>query len=291
MTVALMGFGCVSDVSRFTAAPSVPSGPKRAVFEGLSPKDAAKKIMFVGGNVIVMKQGFGGIGGKLAEQIGFGGHEGTREIVVRSFAPGNRADIEWKLQTKVQPNPQDLKDTGIREKTGQILGGKLLSGHKLYLPGYWGEGEKDALDTSIIWLSHDVYDDLSKNRVSTLDLGVTDRVIAGSLVAAQDVQAAIAKLRGEADAVGKRKDVFLIEADPEPSKWTLKINGVNATVQVIKARSWFGELVVLDHRQNPLVLKVTLNPLALAAADVTTGSGFLKNALGYEITELRDITE
>jgi hypothetical protein len=285
--VAFVGVGC-RDVSTSVQSPS---GPKPATFENLSPQDAAKKVMFVGGNVILMKQGFGGIGGKLAQKLGFGGSEGIREIVVKSFAPAQRADIDWKLTTKVTPDPKDPKDSGTRQTTGQILGGKLLSAHKLYLPGYWTEGEKSALDTSIIWLSQDVYDDLSKNHVSTLDLGVIDETIAGSLAAAKDLQAALAKLTSAAEAVGVRKDVYLMEADMEPSTYTLKINGTDVKVQVITARSWFGEITVLDNKQNPLVLKVTLNPIALAALNSMAGSEFFRNGLGYEITELKDLVE
>lgn len=290
---SLFGAGCAltSPLSSL-GSPSPETGPKNANFENLSPEDAAKKMNLVGGNVIVMKQGFGGIGGKLAESLGFGGNEGTREVTVFAFAPGVRADIGWKLMTKVTPDPKDPKDTGNRQLTGSILDGKLQNAHKLFLPGYWTEGERDGLDTSIIWVSQDVYADLTRNKVSTLDLGILDPVLTGFVKPTAELTYALNALKKQAESVGQRKDVFLMNADTTTSTYALKVNGkTDVTVQAIKARNWFGEIVVLANPQNPLVLKVTLNPLILAAIQTTSGGKFLENGLGYHITELKDIQE
>ena len=281
-----------SDGSSSSTSGKELTGPKPANFDGLSPSQAAQKIAFVGGDVIVMHQGFTGIGGQLAQKLGFGGSAGERDIVVRSFAPLNTAAIEWKLSAKVTPNPKDHADTGNRQTTGSLVNAKLQSAHKLYLPGYWPQTtDKDALDTSLIWLSSQVYADLTKNKVTTLDLGVTDESLSKSFSGSADIKSAVDKIREQAGVAGAHTDLYTMTADEQPSTMTLKINDKDVTVQVLKARNWFGEITVLDSKTNPLVLDVTLNPLMLAAADATTGSSFVQTALGYHITELKDIQE
>lgn len=300
--VASLGAGCSvsalrdkfsgSSTGDNTTSTKEVTGPQVAMFDGLSPVQAAQKIQFVGSSVIVMQQGFNGIGGQLAQKLGFGGNAGTRTVVIRSYSPQTTAEIEWKLSTKVAPDPKIPKDTGERQTTGSLVDAKLLSAHKLYLPGYWPEAiDKSAFDTSLIWLSAQNYADLSKNKVTTLDLGVTDELLSSSFAGASAIKSAVQKIRGVQDTVGTHTDIYTMTADPQPSTMTLKVNGKNVTVQVLKARNWFGEITVLDNKLNPLVLDVTLDPLMLAAADATAGSGFMKTALGYHITELQDIVQ
>lgn len=291
LALGLVGAGCPSSLLKPVPQLSAPSAPKLASFENLTSAQAAEKIAFVGGNVIVMKQGFKGIAGQLIEKLGFGGGEGERDIVLRGFAPAVKADLEWKLTAHVPPNPKDPTDSGIRQTTGVITGANLLTSHKLYLPGYWVEGEQGSKDASVIWLSQDVFEDLSKSKFGTLDFGILDLEQTGALKIAQDLSQALNKFRTTVERASAKKDVYDIEADPEPSDWPLIVNGKNVTVQVIKARNWFGEIVVLNSKKNPLVLKVTLNPLAIAAIDSASGGSLLKYGLGYEITELKDIQE
>ncbi len=290
--LAFAGAGCdTSALGSLAGAPSkTPSGPVPASFEGLLPKQAAEKIVFVGGNVVVMKQGFGGIGGAIAQKLGFGGFEGTRDVVIRSFAPAHRADIEWKLTTTVAPDPKNPKDIGTRQYTGTIVGADLLNSHTLYLPGYWVEGDQNAFGSSAIWLSQDVYEDLAKSHTATLDFGLLDPTLTSTLTIADDMKATLQKLKVNLDAVGLKKDVRLVEADKDPVNVTLKVNGKDVTVQAIKARNWFGEITVLDNKQNPLVLNVTLNPLLFGAMPSGSGTNFLKS-VGYEVTEIKDVQQ
>ncbi len=286
-SLLLFGAGCdVSRISDFVKPPESSSQAPSSL-GGLTSKQTAERIVLVPGSVIVMKQGFKGIAGPLVEKLGFGGGEGTRNIVIRSFSPTVKADIEWKLTAKVPANPKDLKDSGIRQTVGAIIGVNLFTSHTLYLPGYWVEGDRDANASSAIWLSQDVFENLAASKSGTLDFGILDLKQTGALNVAKELTRTLDRLKASADR--QKKDVNFIEADPEPSDWTLKINGTDATVQVLKARNWFGEIVVLNSKKNPLVLKVTLNPLALAALDTAVGSAFLANGLGYEITELKDV--
>lgn len=290
--ISALGAGCLPPSFQIPSTlqqESKPNGQKQSTFEALTPQQAAQKINLVSGSIVVMRQGFSGIVGTVAKKLGFGGGEGTRTIVIKRFAPGHSAEIEWTLTTKGEK--KDEKDSGVKRISGSLAGIDLLRSHTLYLPGYWQEGERNAFGTSALWLGEIVYEDLSKLKSTTLNFGILDQELYSGLKIAKDIQTALQQLKIKVDNISERTDVYYMTADAEPSDWQLSVNGTNVTVQVLKARNWFGEIVVLNNKQNPLVLKVTLNPLALAAIDATIGKSFLKNGLGYEITELKDVRE
>lgn len=270
--LTLVGWGCKPPAPKVTEAP----GLKPVSLKSLTPAEAAKKINLIRGNIITLKQKFSSAGVKLAEAYGLGS-EGQSEIVIRRFAPGFKADIEWKYTTQI----------GAEKKTydGAVVDGNLQSAHDLYLPVYWPRAEKSALESSILWLSQDVYENLSKTGVSTFSFGILNKEENAALAAssAKDGFAkSMAKLNGEVNKIIANKDVYLTQAEKDLGEYTLKVNGEEAKVQVIKAKNWFGEMLVLNNPQNPMVLKVTTNDLASSGL-----SGFYD----YEITELKGLME
>ena len=287
--LALVGAGCslpsllTPQSASTTSTAAQPSGPQPAVFDGLSPQDAANKIQLTAGNALIMKQGFGGVGNKIADLFNVGGPEGERDIVISAFAPANTASLQWKLTT--------TSDKTTKQTTGNIDSIDLFHSHTLYLPGYWREGDQKALGTSALWLSQDVYEDLVKLHNSSIDFGLFAPQLVDSLPKDVDLQAAIKRMKDAAVAAGNKVDVYYMVADPDQTTKKLIVNGKEVTVQVITARNWFGEIVVLANKQNPLVLQVTLNPLALAAVDSMSGSSYLSHAMGYDITEIKDIQQ
>ncbi len=83
------------------------------------------------------------------------------------------------------------------------------------------------------------------------------------------------------------KDLTELYADEELIEWRLKVNGEEKKVSAIRARNWFGEVIVLNNRQNPMILKVTLNPLA-AGMDAASGNGesVMSRLFGYEVDNI-----
>lgn len=278
LALPLFGWGC-----RPAAAPqTTPAGPKPATFDNLSPSDAAKKVAFVPSSVIRLRQTFRSAGAALAKEAGWGS-EIDREVVIRKFAPGVRADVEWKAVTSVPlKEPKDGQTAESKQYTGTVLDGNLQSSRDLFLPVYWAEGERSALNSSLLWLSRDVYENLVKGGVSTFGFGIVTPDQYGSLKMGPALAKGVRSLESEVKRIIDRKDVYLTTAEPERSEWTLKINGQDVKVEVLKAKSWFGEIVALNNPQNPLVLKVTVNKLA---------DGALEGYFDYEVTELRDLQE
>ncbi|MFH1077751.1 MAG: hypothetical protein V1745_00500 [Patescibacteria group bacterium] len=300
---AVAGWGCIRPFDRLAEY----AGPTTSTFGDESPAEVTKKINFVPGSVIEMRQTFLGFGAKLAAALAGEDKEGTRIIVLKRFAPMNIADVEWKLATMVESESSIAARAEARKQKkaepepvmveqvsqGTISGFNLVDGHSLYLPAFWPEDKTTAtaLGTSGIWLSDDVFQSLSRNHIATLDFGMLDATINGTVAKLAGFREAFAALQGQVEKAGSRTDVFKLEGEAEVSEWPLKVNGKDVKVEVIKARTWFGDIVVLNNRQNPLVLKATLNPVASGTGDLFTGVGTLKALVGYEVTELIDVQE
>lgn len=301
LSVALFGFGCKNQPPG--APDQEPSGPQASTFENVSPKEAAERIDLVSGSTMELRSTFLGFGAKLAAALAGEKKEGTRVITIDRFAPGETANLTWKLSTKVEAASsvkarEDAKKAGKQEpepvmvdqtETGQLLGINLKDASSLMLPAYWPEtATGSAVGSSGIWLSDDAYQGLSRNRVATLSFGVLDASLQGDVKKSKDFADAFAKLQGQVAKVESRTDVFKLEGDKDPIEWTLKVNGKDVKVEAFKAHTWFGEIIVLANRQNPLILKATLNPAAEGLASLFN-LGALQALLGYEVTSLNDV--
>jgi hypothetical protein len=300
LVLSLVGAGCLP-----SALPKQePSGPKVSTFDGVTPKQAAERINFVPGSVIEVRSTFLGFGAKLAAALAGENKEGTRIIVIDRFAPGQTANLSWKLSTKVEaessikaraearaakkpePEPIMVNQTVL----GKLNGINLKDASSLMLPAYWPETDDgSSIGTSAIWLSDEVFQGLSRNRVATLNFGILDASLQGAVAKATDFRDALAKLQGQVTKIENRTDVFRLDGDADPVEWSLNVNGHDVKVEAIKARTWFGEIVVLNHPQNPLVLKATLNPAVAGITDLVTNFGALQALLGYEVTALNDV--
>lgn len=295
---ALFGAGCRQPV----AAPRELTGPRVATFDNVSPKEATAKINLVPGSTIETRQTFLGFGAKVAAALAGEKKEGTRVIVVERFAPRQTANLSWKLSSKVEaessvkareeatrlkkpvPEPVMVDSVAI----GKLIGVNLNDAHMLFPPSYWQEkDDASAFGTSGIWVSGNVYDDLDRNRVSTLDFGLFDPALQGAVGTSSDFKDILAGLERTVKGIEDRVDVFKLSGEKDLVEWPLKVNGKDITVEAIRAKNWFGEIVVLHNSQNPLVLKATFNP----AASLISGLAPLKALFGYEVTSLGDVQE
>lgn len=300
--LTLAGAGCREVVQRAQEV----TGPKMSNFSNASPKEATAKINFVPGSYIETRQTFLGFGAKLAALLAGKGKDGTRVIVINRFAPREIANVDWKLASKVEaessikareearrlkkPEPEPVMVESV--STGGVLGFNLKDAHSLMLPAYWPEKEDGSpFGSSGIWLSADAFDDLSRNRITTLDLGILVPELQGPIAKLSDFKNAFSSLQAQVTGIENRVDVKKMQGEAELIEWPLKVNGQDTKVEVIKAKSWFGEIIVLNNSQNPLVLKATLNPLTSGGANLISSVSLLQSLLGYEVTAIGDVQE
>lgn len=258
-----------------------PAGPRPAEFEDATPAEAAKRINLVAGSQIEMKQTGSATTTEKTDVAANDSKEGIRILTLERFAPMVYAQFSWKLSRKVG----NEMDTVI----GALEGVNLEDSHSLYPPAYWPPEKIDAKSTSAIWLSRPVYEELAKTKNSTLYFGFTDGSLCGHMDTAKVFVDAIGRLSTEAKKVEKTTDVDLTKAEAELADWPLIVNDKKVVVQVIKARNWYGEIVVLNNPQNPLILKMTFNPQNESVLKAVSGDGFLQSLLGYEVVALNGV--
>lgn len=286
LTLIFFGAGCAWFGEK-TGIPSiVPAGPKLADFNGASPAEAAKKVNFVPGSQIEIRQTYLGVDAKTEDQKAGDNKEGVRIVTLERFAPMVYTNLSWKLSRKVEGSSSS---TEMQTVKGRISGADLKQTHQLYPPAYWPSQELNVNSISAIWLSEDVYNELLKNRVAGLNYGIMDSSLYEGLKTSKDFSDAIKSLQDQVSQAELKDDLDVTRAEEQLSDWTLKINDQDVKVQVIKAKSWFGEIVVLNNPQNPLVLKMTFDPAVPDAASKIKNYELLKTLLGFEVTRLDNV--
>ncbi|MBI5655126.1 hypothetical protein HZC53_05765 [Candidatus Uhrbacteria bacterium] len=274
---AVYGWGCGNPtVQKDTQLPSGLSGPKVLVAANLSADDLTKKINLASGSVVVLKQEYSGQGLEMAKALGIGGKEAKREVVIKRFAPGQLAEVEWKLTYKAA-------DGSNQQHVGALTGADLLSSREMYLPALWPDGVNNSYGLGLLWLSAESYENLTKSGFGTFDFGLTNRTMIDYASTTVGLQAALNKLQTSISDISAKTEVSLSRAATSTTEWPLKVNGTDAKVKVYTAKNWFGEAVFLANQQYPLVLKIKMNELP-------DGSK-LNGLLDYEVTELRDLQE
>jgi hypothetical protein len=300
--ISIIGAGCFS-LKKENVAKILPAGPRPADFTGVSSEEAAKRINFVQGSQIEIRQTYLGMGAKQAEELSDGDKTGVRIITIERFAPANYANLNWSLSQNVETQSSvqaraayeagetDVKPEFETERltvVGSLNNLDLKNSHKLFLPAYWPTDQAEIAGLSAIWVSVDVLEELQKTKNSTIYFGILDSTLFGAMGSAKEFSDSIKALQTDVSKTSSAIEVDLTKAD-DPSDWELMVNGEKVTVQVIKARNWFGEIVVLNNPQNPLILKMTFNPTSAETLASLSGADFLKSLLGYEVTQLNGV--
>ncbi len=274
VAAALLGAGCLSFWPESHTTTSTSTGTLQS----------GADIQFQPGDTFEIRQTVFGFGAFLPDFLQ--SKDGVRTVKIDRFAPFYHAGLTWTL-TANEPSTS----TGQLVKTsasGTITDINIQNTHSAYLPAYWEKGLHTlAGEKSAIWLSDDAFQELSRTGHTILNFGVFDEQANTAAKNLSDLKTTLNRLRNQAEEDGKYSDLTLLKADPKPIDWTITVNGKDMTVSAIQARNWFGEIVVLNNRQNPLILKMTLNPLTSAAADAATGNdNFLDKIYGYEVANI-----
>ncbi|MBU0540221.1 hypothetical protein KKF59_04275 [Patescibacteria group bacterium] len=293
----LLGGGCMKTGGGLK--PAEPSGSELSTFDGVDSQEAAKRINFVVGSIIEMKEKVRDFETD-SQEI----KDGVRTLTIERFAPGVVADVSWRLVTQVET--EDSKNaraaaekakTEVPEPslvdhilTGIVRNFNLSNSHLLYLPSYWPvKDEAPAFEAGGLWLSDDAFAGLSRNRVATFDFGILHPSLTTATTLPAEIQKTLEALNSEMKKIENRIDVYRLDGEQDLVEWPLSVNGEDTMVSAIKAHTWFGDLVVLNNAQNPLVLKFDLNPGATGETELFAGQNLLKDFVGYEITSIRDV--
>jgi hypothetical protein len=274
----------------------------------VSPEERAENAEALdlrGGSSFVLRGTLMGFGGAVSEEIG--SDVGRRTIVVESYSAGQSADLSYTLRVRRETEASKLAREnynasldGIADTAppvpqreyeevdiaGSLATNSLDNATSIFLPAYWSEGDSGIVDdNSLLWLSTAQYDELVSVRESSLSIGLFDGALR-ALELADNVSNAINRLQGEAEQASRYKDIYKLEAQPEFGKARMVVGGKAQWVRTIQATNWFGTYTILANRDNPLILKVTLNPLSFGTLSLISPTKILDAFLGYEIVEV-----
>jgi len=286
----------------------LPAGPRPADLDNVSPAEASRRINFVAGSQIEMRQLLPGNASTTVNNQAADNKEGIRIVTVEHFAPMVYAQLNWKLgqkyetqaskdaraayerlPAKTRPAQPPKPVMELQNVIGLLQNISLKDSHRLWSPAYWPPEPVNADFSSAIWVSQSVFEELTKTHDSTVYFGYLDNSLYGVMQSAQPFAEAVGRLRAEVKKIEDKVDPDQTVSETEFADWPLLVNGKQATVQVIKARSWYGDIVVLNNPQNPLILKMTLNPKDAGVLQNVSPDGFLQTLLGYEVTELNGV--
>ncbi len=309
--LALLGAGCqlpsLPFVEHFTGTANTST-----VSLGGTPVEAAKAIQFLPGDTFEVRQTVFGFGAFLPDLLG--SKDGVRMVTITRFAPQYFANYDWTVTSEKETsasikarqaydkdlidNPKGIGENGAvppvpkLEKvtaSGTVMNASLRTSHSAYLPAYWSAGVNDLMgEKSGIWLSDDAFQELVRTRHTILNLGVFDSEANQAAKNVSELKSALEKLRKQANEDGKFSDLTLLESEADFIEYPLQVNGQMVTVSAIRAKNWFGEVIVLNSVQNPMILKVTMNPLSSSASDALGGNvAFLDKLYGYEVSNIQ----
>lgn len=223
------------------------------------------------GTVLTVQPSFLGVTGTVADLIG--SKEGSKMVIVRAYEPGGRARIEWT-------------EAGNPERKGSVEAAGWADAHEMFLPAFWPTGNGTAA-ASPLWLSPAARYELKETGATEWKLGLAGEAsVDAALKTLQAFQDLAAKLSGGAAASATSSSPFRVLAGKKPLAFPVRVDGKIVNVRALPASSWFADYVVLENPANPLILKVTVNPVALSALDALKPLGVDIQALGYEITSI-----
>lgn len=282
---SFMGAGCLQQ----TPAPSQPAG----AFSNMSPAEITKRLVFKEGSSFVLTRTAVRRGDtyELAEQP----DQSLRTVTIKHFN-GETASFDWKLEERIETDesrqaraadaeaaPESVYETQTTE--GSLSDLDFTESHALYLPLRWPE-ERTGDRESAVWVSKPVFEELTRTRNSTVYLNVIPALLDAAR-AAPGLSSAIERFRQQEGAVIGRIDTDFMKAEGDRIEWPVTVNGEQVKVEALRARNWFGEIVILNNGANPLVLKLTVNPPIEGAEDASADMSLLKAMVNFEIPSIQ----
>ncbi|MDO8584263.1 MAG: hypothetical protein Q7R83_03745 [bacterium] len=296
-SVVFWGAGCPSiSLPAFSNAEGsdIPSSTLRA---------NAEAIRFTAGDTFDLQQTFLGFGAPTQNQ------QGVRHITIAQLEPS--VGLNWEMmverETDASKTAREKYDADLRAHPraigeqdpilpaitferatlkGTLENINLASSNALRLPSYWKEGTDDAAGSSAIWFSKQAFQTLLSTRQTSVALGLTESPFTAMMRAVDAWNAFQQALKSSTSTQKEKADPNSITADGQFIPWKLHVNGKDEFVSAVRAHSKYGDLVILNNPENPLVLKFTMNPFSSEAIFGDRG-GFVQNFLGFEVKNVR----
>jgi hypothetical protein len=262
-TLILLGGGC--DLSKkiewrlpFSLEKSLPSA---------DPAKATAAIALKPGLAFTVRPSALGVSGAIDEALGLDAR--AMAVDVRETDPERAMTLGWKMASA----------------TGTLSLGAYEGAHAMLLPAFWLKGDATAEENGGLWLSRAAYDDLLAGGKTEWRIGLAENAFSALSKAFKTFNDLSAKLSGSATST-QLASPFTIGKTAVIEAYPLTVDGRIVLVRAVKATSWFADFLILENRENPLIIKVTVNPVAAPALKALESAEIRWAELGYEITSI-----
>lgn len=232
------------------------------------PRETSVVLTLKQGLLFSLRPSFLGVTGTVSDVLGAGG---DRTIRVTAAEPGKTVSVDWETA----------------DEKGSITAREYAGSHDLFLPVFWKAGAAELAGNGVLWLSPEAYVELTDQGSTDVRLGLGGGALERAADLLASFNAVISRLSQSATSTAPAlPEPFLSAFKGESAVFPLRIDGTIENVRVILAKSWFADYVILKNPENPLVLKVTVNPLAAEALQVFAPLKIDTRTIGYEITSI-----
>ncbi len=185
---------------------------------------------------------------------------------------------------KAPPRPK--KEYEEVTTAGSISSERLDDATELLVPYFWQEGEEQRTDTSLIWITPSQYDELVNTRSTDLNLGLFDDDLSSTLAIRDQITGLLNWIKQKTVETASQKDLLRVQSRKSWGNYSLMVDGVATTVRTIEAGNTFGHYTILANRDNPVILKLSLNPISFGSINPFSMNALTQGFVGYRITSI-----
>ncbi len=268
-SLVLSGAGCdlstkISFRSPFQFGAAAPADPQAAT---LSLKLRA-------GMAAEIQPSYLGVEGSIADV--FGSKNGVKTATVTAYEPGQNLALAWTGSA-----------TDGRALSGTIRAEGFGEAQAMFLPAFWPEGDAKLADNAVLWLSPRAYRELTTAGTTEWHPGIGGHALETVAAVMKSFNDASMRLFRQTTTATSTSPFTLTAAGEIPA-FPMRVNGNIEHLQAIRATNWLADYLILKNPEDPLILKVSVNPVALGALEAFKALGVDPKAVGYEIVSLSE---
>ncbi len=155
----------------------------------------------------------------------------------------------------------------------------------MLLPAFWPAGEGEARHNGGVWMTRAAFEALQSDGSVEWRLGLAEQTLSAVSRAFQTFNDLAITYAGSSTSTVDASP-FQLRKTGTSDTFPLVVDGRLTFVRVVRASSWFADLLILDHPENPLILKVVVHPAAQPALKALEPTSVRWKEIGYEITSL-----
>ncbi|WKZ29429.1 MAG: hypothetical protein QY323_01715 [Patescibacteria group bacterium] len=259
----LSGAGCAPRERLENALAKVPwfGAPSNAASE------ASRSIALESGLAFTVRPSTLGVTGAFDGVIG--DESRALRVTVREAAPETFLATTWESASA----------------TGTLALALYGDAEAMLLPAFWPVGEGEARQNGGLWMTRAAFETLQNEGGVEWRLGLAEQTLSVVSRAFQTFNTLAITYAGSATTSGAASP-FHLKKTGTSDTFPLLVDGRLTLVRVVRASSWFADLFILDHPENPLILKVVVHTAAQPALKALEPTPVHWNELGYEITSI-----